>query len=70
MSKKAFNTLYDKIRYIEVFVTRRGAKQCCIKFQMIVALTRLGLYGNRATNRNLSDEFKISRKVTKHGNVK
>ena len=62
MSKKCFLALYEEIKDDEVYFPRAGPAQRSVKFQMIVALTRFGLYGNGASNKSLGDSFHISRK--------
>jgi hypothetical protein len=62
MSKKSFDALFNAIKDDNVFVTRSGHPQRHTKFQMIVALTRLGLYGNGRSSKRLSKNFDISRK--------
>ena len=62
ISKKCFLALYEEIKDDEVYFPRVGPAQRSVKFQMIVALTRFGLYGNGASNKSLGDSFYISRK--------
>jgi hypothetical protein len=60
MSKKSFDALFNAIKDDNVFVTRSGHPQRHTKFQMIVALTRLGLYGNEQSSKRLSKNSDIS----------
>jgi hypothetical protein len=63
MSKKAFLALYEELKNDEAFKkSKSGPQQRSVKFQMIVALTRLGMYGNAATDKILGDSFGIGRK--------
>jgi hypothetical protein len=62
MSKACFVAFYEEIKGDEVFNVKTGPAQRSIKFQMLVALTRFGLYGNGATNKVLGNNFHISRK--------
>ncbi|CEP14263.1 hypothetical protein [Parasitella parasitica] len=64
MGKEAFNALYETIKNDTIFVSKSGAHQRSIKLQMIVALTRLGLYGNGKSNKRLQTVFGIA-----HGTV-
>ncbi|KAG2211749.1 hypothetical protein INT46_010610 [Mucor plumbeus] len=61
MSKKSFDALFNAIKNDNVFVTRSGHPQRHTKSQMIVALTRLGRYGNGQSSKRLSKNFDISR---------
>jgi hypothetical protein len=62
MSKKSFNALFNVIKGDNVFVARSGHLQRHAKLQLIVALTRLGLYSNGQSSKRLSKNFDISRK--------
>jgi hypothetical protein len=62
MSKKSFDALLNAIKDYNVFVTRSGHPQRHTKFQLIVALTRLRLYGDGQRSKRLSKIFDISRK--------
>ena len=62
MSKACFLALYEEIKDDEIFNVKAGPAQRSIKFQILVALTRFGLYENGATNEVLGNNFHISRK--------
>ena len=53
MSKACFLALYKEIKDDEIFDVKAGPAQRSIKFQMLAALTRFGLYGNGVTNKVL-----------------
>jgi hypothetical protein len=61
MRKACFLALYEEIKDDEIFNVKAGPTQRSIKFQILVALTRFGLYGNGATNEVLGNNFHISR---------
>jgi hypothetical protein len=63
ISKKSFDVLFfNSIKDNNFFVTRSGKTQRYTNFHMIVALNRLGFYGNGQSNKRLSKNFAISRK--------
>ncbi|GAN01705.1 conserved hypothetical protein [Mucor ambiguus] len=64
MSKRGFLALHEEIKDDEIFISKSGPPQRSVKFQMAVALTRFGIYGNSATNKMIGDYFNIG-----HGSV-
>jgi hypothetical protein len=62
MSKRGFLALHEEIKDDEIFISKSGPPQRSVKFQMVVALTRFGMYGNSATNKMIGDYFNIGRK--------
>ncbi|KAF1806346.1 hypothetical protein FB192DRAFT_1464258, partial [Mucor lusitanicus] len=64
MSRPCFFRLYGEIKDRQVFISTSGPSQRDVRIQMLVALARLGVFGNGATNRRLALTFDIS-----HGSV-
>ncbi|KAK4513972.1 uncharacterized protein ATC70_005979 [Mucor velutinosus] len=60
-SKMGFLALYEEIKDDKAFSkSTSGPQPRSVKFQMIVAFIRLGIYGNAATDKILGDFFSIS----------